>query len=113
MSQRCRETSGILFKRRCTHEATQSCSVCSKPMCLVHTRKLMEGEACIDCARTRVSSGSQSGSLVYLQDDPYFYWYHRRDHWYGSRYTDSDYEHFDQDWGGSVESGVEDQWVGT
>lgn len=107
---RCRETAGILFKKRCQFPSTQACAQCQKPICRVHVRLLGGAETCISCARTRLEDPKQRRSMAHLQEDPYFYWYYASD--LNDPYDESDYSLFE---GESADFGaaVDDQWEGT
>jgi hypothetical protein len=107
---RCRETAGILFKKRCQFPSTQACSKCNKPICRVHVRALSQGEVCIACARTMMDDPNGRRSYAHMRDDPYFYWYFHSG--YDEPYSDSDYALFD-DAGGDFGAAVDDQWEGT
>ena len=107
---RCRETAGILFKKRCQFPATHACSKCNKPICMVHLRDLNVGEVCIACARAVMAETKDRRSLAHMRDDPYFYWFFDDSDDYA--YDDSDYALFDQE-GGDFGAAVDDQWEGT
>lgn len=108
---RCRETAGILFKKRCQHPATQNCASCNKPICRVHVRLLGDKELCITCARASIEDDPTGRrSYAHLHDDPYFFWYYQSE--VADPYGESDFSLFDG--GGAVfASDVEDQWEGT
>ena len=108
---RCRETAGILFKKRCDLPATQNCTSCNKPICRVHVRILGPSDVCISCARSSIESDPGRGrSWGHLQDDPYFFWYYESD--MDDPYTGADYALFDAGQE-ALGAAVEDQWEGT
>lgn len=107
---RCRETAGILFKKRCQFPATGTCATCQKPVCRVHVRSLSDAEVCITCARTTMDDPTKRRSYAHMRDDPYFYWYYHSDA--VDPYSDGDYALFDEG-GAEFGAAVDDQWEGT
>lgn len=109
---RCREPSGILFKKRCKLLATQSCGQCNKPTCHEHVRVISGTALCITCARTAVQDPQARRSMAHLRDDPHFYWYYQSDSWFDDGYESADYDVFSAA-GGDFDAEVEDHWEGT
>lgn len=108
---RCRETAGVLFHKRCHYEATQACQSCNKPICRAHVRRFEAMEVCVTCARQWLSNPQYRNSQQHLRDDPYFYWYYHSS--YHDPYGAEDYALFDQVEGNMSYGDVESQWEGT
>ncbi len=109
---RCRETAGILFKKRCQYPSTQKCGSCNKPVCRVHIRVLgPSSEVCISCARSSIEADPSSRrSYGHLQDDPYFFWYYQAE--FFDPCGESDYGLFAEG-GEAITSDLQDHWEGT
>lgn len=112
MSGRCRETAGILFKKRCKLVATQSCGQCQKPTCHLHIRVMNGNPLCITCARTAVKQPGGRRSMANMQDDYYLFWYAESDSWFDDDYDDGDYDVFSSGGDGDFDADVDD-WQGT
>lgn len=99
----CKETSGILFSRRCKAPAEAKCKNCKKAICVAHLRTLNEQgkeyQLCIGCTRGHLKSRQRRGSYAHLRDDPYFYWYSddRRYSWDDDPYDSDDFDLFDRE----------------
>ncbi|MDA7541201.1 hypothetical protein N8639_00005, partial [bacterium] len=92
----CNETSGFLFKHRCSNRASLNCKKCNKPICGEHSRTADTAIRCIECAKKK-SQGDQSRNLDNsnvdhrgYDNDPYFYG-HRNYNGYGAYYG---YQHY-------------------
>lgn len=109
---RCREDAGVLFKRACKETADATCARCHKPVCLRHRREIDDEDVCVTCLRQELDTRSDRGSVAWLRDDPYFYWYHSSYHWHSSPYTSSDYALFD-DASQPQEADLEAGWEGS
>lgn len=93
---RCRETAGILFKRKCGEAAAGACVQCKKPICYTHGRSYWQSVACVTCLRELIKTQpQQKQNQAHLRDDPYFYWYFVDDMWMHEPYGDDDYALFD------------------
>ena len=110
---RCRESAGILFKRRCVEYAVTSCSQCRKPICATHSRQYWQTIACVTCLRKHLDNPQQRASFQHMRDDPYFYWYFWHDGWVGDPYGEEDYRLFDHAGDGNFDYGTGDEWQGT
>lgn len=110
--QRCREIAGILFKHECSAAAVAECSTCRKPICGTHCRSLGQGAACIGCMRQVLQNPASRGSLAYLRDDPFFFWYYGGEEWLGDPYGVDDFALFDSN-DGDFAQGAEPDWRGS
>ena len=111
---RCRETAGILFKRKFSAPAMGSCSQCQKPICQNHGRNYWQSVACVTCLREMIKQQPQQRqSQAHLRDDPYFYWYYVDDVWIDEPYGADDYALFDDYHDDHFGSDVHDGWEGT
>lgn len=92
---RCREEAGVLFKHSCKETGDATCARCRKPVCLRHRREIDDSVVCVTCLRHEMEERTDRGSVAWLRDDPYFYWYGSSYHWHSSPYTRRDYALFD------------------
>ena len=109
---RCRETAGILFKHRCSEPVFGPCQSCGKPVCRKHSRPSGYGVVCVSCMRSQVQQTDRRENLLYLRDDPYFFWYFHNSAIDEEVYGVSDFGLFDageHDFG----SDVTDNWGGS
>lgn len=111
---RCRETAGVLFKHACKEHANQRCGRCQKPICERHARAVESGPLCVTCLREDVAAQEDRGSVAWLREDPYFYWYHSSYQWGHSHYTRDDYRLFDSSHQPSdVDADLDAGWEGS
>ena len=107
---RCQSRSGVLFDHPCDNVASGSCGACGRPACGEHVRATSVGPRCVDCLRRALRDRTQRGSLAFLRDDPYFYWYFtgNAEH----MYDEYDYKLFDQR-AGEDDHAAEEAWEGS
>lgn len=108
----CRELAGVLFKHACPEAGDARCDRCDKPVCARHRRELSGQLVCISCLRRDVEAREDRGSIAWLRDDPYFYWYSSPFPADPEPYTREDYALFDER-EAPDERGDDDGWEGS
>lgn len=93
----CKETSGILFKKKCPAPATEKCTRCQKKICSRHFREVQGKKCCIACVRkfVRQSKNPKGEGLQWIEDDAYFYYESSLD--FSDPYDAEDYDLFEAD----------------
>jgi hypothetical protein len=56
----CGDRSGFLFAHACDRPAAGACAICSRPICIEHTRMGSSGPTCITCLRDDGSTDRSS-----------------------------------------------------
>ncbi len=96
----CKETSGILFERKCKQPAEAKCKNCKKAICVAHMRTITDQgqpyQLCIGCTRAHLKNRQRRGSYAHLRDDPYMYWYNEDYYWDDDPYDADDFDLFDR-----------------
>jgi hypothetical protein len=89
----CLERAGFLFAHDCPRPATQSCTRCSKPICVEHSRITDQDVLCIECAKAEHSGATDNREPGEI--DPYLYssYYYRGFGFYGHGSWGSDELH--------------------
>lgn len=100
----------MLFDHPCDAAASGRCASCGRGTCEAHLRATAGGAQCIACLRKALRQREQRGTLAFLRDDPYFYWYFSGGQ--EQAYDQYDYALFDQR-GGADDGQPHEAWEGS